>query len=197
MKSIHPGFKAVADSIAKKEGVSKESANAMLASRTRHASAGAKRRNPRLKRVAGIIALIIGFGSVAKAQDYPVKSLTTDKSQTTILVWIGCEGTNCAGKTVDNTAGGVTLTVAQYSPTVTGAPTFTTQAQVAICVNSGNKIWVTPAPSATVTLATGDGQPIFDGGGFTIYGIKNITNFHAIRDAASNSTLFCDYYRQP
>ena len=49
----HPGFKAVQGQIARKEGVSKERAGAMLAASTRKASAGAKRRNSRLKRVKG------------------------------------------------------------------------------------------------------------------------------------------------
>lgn len=51
--SKHPGFKAVQTSISKKMGVSKERAGAILASRTRKASAAAKRKNPRLKRVRG------------------------------------------------------------------------------------------------------------------------------------------------
>jgi len=49
----HPGFKAAAAQIAKKQGVSKERANAILAGATRRASAKAKRKNPRLKRVKG------------------------------------------------------------------------------------------------------------------------------------------------
>ena len=49
----HPGFKAVQGSIARRMGVSKERAGAILASRTRKASPAAKRRNPRLKRVKG------------------------------------------------------------------------------------------------------------------------------------------------
>lgn len=49
----HPGFKAVASKIAKKEGVSKGRASAILAASTRRASAGAKRANPNLKRVKG------------------------------------------------------------------------------------------------------------------------------------------------
>jgi hypothetical protein len=49
----HPGFKAVQAKIAKKQGVSKQAAGAILASATRKASASAKRANPRLKRVAG------------------------------------------------------------------------------------------------------------------------------------------------
>jgi len=53
MKSKHPGFKAVQGQIARKEGVSPERAGAMLAASSRKASAGAKRRNPRLKRVKG------------------------------------------------------------------------------------------------------------------------------------------------
>lgn len=49
----HPGFQAVQASIAKKQGVSKERAGAMLAAGTRKASAKAKKANPRLKRVKG------------------------------------------------------------------------------------------------------------------------------------------------
>lgn len=49
----HPGFKAVQASIAKKEGLSSKVAGAILASRTRNASAAAKKANPRLKRVKG------------------------------------------------------------------------------------------------------------------------------------------------
>lgn len=47
----HPGFKSVQASIAKKEGVSKKAAGAMLAKSTRNASAAAKRKNPRLNKV--------------------------------------------------------------------------------------------------------------------------------------------------
>ena len=53
MKSVHPGFKAVAASIAKKSGVNEESADKILASRSRNASSAAKKKNPRLKRVSG------------------------------------------------------------------------------------------------------------------------------------------------
>lgn len=49
----HPGFKKVQSTIAKKQGISMERAGAILASTTRRASAKAKRRNPRLKRVKG------------------------------------------------------------------------------------------------------------------------------------------------
>lgn len=49
----HPGFKAVQSEIANKEGLSEKAAGAILASRTRHASAAAKKANPRLKRVKG------------------------------------------------------------------------------------------------------------------------------------------------
>ena len=51
MAKKHPGFKKVAASISKKEGVSKKAAGAILASATRKASKGAKKANPRLKRV--------------------------------------------------------------------------------------------------------------------------------------------------
>ena len=47
----HPGFKAVQAKIAAKEGVSRNAAGAILAKATRNASAAAKSRNPRLKRV--------------------------------------------------------------------------------------------------------------------------------------------------
>lgn len=47
----HPGFKAVQSDIARKEGISKDAAGAILASSSRNASAKAKRKNPRLNRV--------------------------------------------------------------------------------------------------------------------------------------------------
>jgi len=47
----HPGFKSVQAKIAKRSGVSKDAAGAILASATRKASKAAKKRNPRLKRV--------------------------------------------------------------------------------------------------------------------------------------------------
>lgn len=49
----HPGFKAVQSKIAKKQGVSKKAAGAILAAASRGASAEAKKKNPRLKRVSG------------------------------------------------------------------------------------------------------------------------------------------------
>lgn len=49
----HPGFKNVQSSIAKREGISKDRAGAILASASRGASKGAKARNPNLKRVKG------------------------------------------------------------------------------------------------------------------------------------------------
>ena len=52
-RSAHPGFKAVQAKIAAKEGISSERAGAILASASRGASAGAKKANPRLKRVKG------------------------------------------------------------------------------------------------------------------------------------------------
>ncbi len=51
MSKKHPGFKTVQSSIAKKEGVSKQAAGAILASSTRNASASAKKANPNLKKV--------------------------------------------------------------------------------------------------------------------------------------------------
>jgi hypothetical protein len=44
-------FKSVQSKIAKKEGVSRKAAGAILANASRHASAKAKRKNPKLKRV--------------------------------------------------------------------------------------------------------------------------------------------------
>lgn len=49
----HPGFKAVQAKIAKQYGGNMEKAGAILASKTRKASASAKRKNPRLKKVRG------------------------------------------------------------------------------------------------------------------------------------------------
>ena len=53
MATKHPGFKAVQQKIARREGVSMKAAGAILASSTRKASPAAKRANPRLKRVKG------------------------------------------------------------------------------------------------------------------------------------------------
>ena len=47
----HPGFAAVQSKIAKEQGISSDRAGAILASSSRGASAAAKKRNPRLKRV--------------------------------------------------------------------------------------------------------------------------------------------------
>jgi hypothetical protein len=47
----HPGFSAVQNKIARKEGVSKNAAGAILANATRHAGKSARKANPRLNRV--------------------------------------------------------------------------------------------------------------------------------------------------
>jgi len=52
-KTAHPGFARAQSMIARKQGISKNRAGAILASSTRKASPAAKRRNPRLKRVPG------------------------------------------------------------------------------------------------------------------------------------------------
>lgn len=52
MSAAHPGFKKVQSHI-ESEGYSKKVAGAILAARSRHASASAKKANPRLKRVKG------------------------------------------------------------------------------------------------------------------------------------------------
>lgn len=49
----HPGFKAVQKKIAEKEGVSEKAAGAILAAKSRGASAAAKKKNPNLKKVKG------------------------------------------------------------------------------------------------------------------------------------------------
>lgn len=51
MAKAHPGFKSVQRSIARKQGVSMKRAGAILAAGSRKASAKAKRKNPRLKKV--------------------------------------------------------------------------------------------------------------------------------------------------
>lgn len=51
----HPGFKAVQEKIAKKQGISKERAGAILAAGARKASKKAIKANPRLKRVSGVM----------------------------------------------------------------------------------------------------------------------------------------------
>lgn len=51
--SLHPGFKKIQARIAKKEGVSKERAGAILASASRGASKESKKHNPRLNKIKG------------------------------------------------------------------------------------------------------------------------------------------------
>lgn len=53
MASKHPGFASVQSKIAKQQGISADRAGAILAHSSRHASAKAKRKNPRLKKVGG------------------------------------------------------------------------------------------------------------------------------------------------
>jgi hypothetical protein len=53
MSAVHPGFAAVQEKIAKNGGFSSKVAGAILASRSRDASASAKKANPRLNRVKG------------------------------------------------------------------------------------------------------------------------------------------------
>ncbi len=53
MAKAHAGFKAEQAKIAKKEGIPKKNAGAILASASRHASPAAKRANPRLMKVSG------------------------------------------------------------------------------------------------------------------------------------------------
>lgn len=53
MAKKHPGFKAVQSSIAKKQGIPKERAGAILAAATRKASPAAKKANQKLKKVKG------------------------------------------------------------------------------------------------------------------------------------------------
>lgn len=49
------GFKAAAASVAKKQGVSKESAAAIIAAGARKASKKAVKANPNLKKVKGVV----------------------------------------------------------------------------------------------------------------------------------------------
>jgi hypothetical protein len=53
MANRHPGFKAVQAQIARKQGISKERAGAILATGARNASAKAKAKNPKLGKVKG------------------------------------------------------------------------------------------------------------------------------------------------
>ena len=50
----HPGFKAVASGIAKKQGISVERASAIVAAGARKASKSAVKANPRLKKISGV-----------------------------------------------------------------------------------------------------------------------------------------------
>lgn len=138
-----------------------------------------------------IFVLFLALSPSAQKTSAP----NTANTNTTILIDIGCEGANCAGLTVDATAGGVALTSASYNPSVADQPAAFSQAQMADCYNTGAKIWVTD--NSAITLASGRGKAIQDGGYFQVYGFTNISKFKAIRDAAVSSTLYCNYYRQP
>lgn len=50
----HPGFKAVARSVARKQHISIQRASAIIASGARKASSAAIRKNPRLTKVRGV-----------------------------------------------------------------------------------------------------------------------------------------------
>ena len=50
--AAHPGFAAVSAHISKKEGISLDRANAIVASAARSAGRSALKKNPRIKRVA-------------------------------------------------------------------------------------------------------------------------------------------------
>lgn len=52
-KKPHPGFKGAQKQIAKKQGVSQETAGKFLAAGARKASPAAKKANPRIKKVKG------------------------------------------------------------------------------------------------------------------------------------------------
>lgn len=54
MKKAHPGFKKAASMVAKKQGISKERASAIIAAGARKASPAAKKANPRLMKVSGV-----------------------------------------------------------------------------------------------------------------------------------------------
>ena len=51
MSKAHPGFKAVQNQIASKQGISAQKAGAILAKRTREANPSAKKKNPYLRKV--------------------------------------------------------------------------------------------------------------------------------------------------
>lgn len=53
-KKAHPGFKAVAAGIAKKQGIPIERAKAIVAAGARKASPAAIKKNPALKKVSGV-----------------------------------------------------------------------------------------------------------------------------------------------
>lgn len=52
-KKAHPGFDRASASIAKRQGIPQDRADAILAQASRGASAKAKKRNPRLRKVKG------------------------------------------------------------------------------------------------------------------------------------------------
>jgi hypothetical protein len=78
MATKHKGFKTVQNEIAKKEGVSKKAAGAILASAARKASPAAKAKNPMLNKVKGVKK----FGDGGKAKKSGVDNSTTNTTTT-------------------------------------------------------------------------------------------------------------------
>lgn len=54
MAKAHPGFKGAAKQVAKRQGISMERANKIIAAGARKASKKALKKNPRLKKVSGV-----------------------------------------------------------------------------------------------------------------------------------------------
>jgi len=110
MATKHKGFKAVQNEIAKKEGVSKKEAGAILASKTRNASKKAKEKNPMLNKVKGVKKF--GDGGKAKtpfqqymkvpgavASDTVAKTAAVKKNPALLNVKRGTKKYNNGGKT--------------------------------------------------------------------------------------------------
>ena len=92
--------------------------------------------------------------------------------------------------TIDNTAGGVALTVSVYNPVGLGGMNHTAK-EAFITVEDQSLRW-NVNPGVTVTAST-NGHKANDGDAITIVG-QQLANFRAIRTGGVNATIRVTYF---
>jgi len=183
MKSLHPGFKAVQKKIAERSGVSEEKAGAILASRSRNASASAKRKNPRLKRVLGIILLgMLTMPSVMRAQNLTNRFFANYNHETLTI-------TNSVA--VSFTSSLITPTCSTLGCTPPpGAELASVTVECATGTSCPTRI-IADGTTATSSV----GQIVDYEYSFLVYGHQNIVRFSAFNTSTTNSIFQVVYAR--